>query len=28
MSISDDEQSYAFAGFDTDVWDLKKKWYF
>lgn len=25
MSISEDEQSYAFAGFDTDVWDLKKK---
>jgi hypothetical protein len=25
MSISDDEQSYAFTAFDTDVWDLKKK---
>jgi hypothetical protein len=28
MSISEDEQSYSFTGFDTDVWDLQKKWYF
>ena len=28
MSISEDEKSYSFTGFDTDVWDLQKKWYF
>jgi hypothetical protein len=25
MSISEDEKSYSFTGFDTDVWDLQKK---